>query len=227
MNDNLRRRYEMLLRVRDFGVRYAAPFPEDSRGRQLFTELDTIISQIEQLAAAQQSSERGAREGTTLRGEARTNLSEAMEIISQTARAMAIETPGMKDKFRMPRGRATDIDLLNIARAFAADALPLKDQFIAHGLPADFPDKLNSGIEAFERAIDEQQRSKRERASATTGLDDAIERAVNKVRQLDAVVRNKFRNNFPVMAEWEAAHHTQRARVSSPETPQEAPKPTP
>lgn len=227
MNDNLRRRYEMLLRVRDFGTRYEALFTEGTRGHQLFGEMDTIITQIEQLATAQQSTDRSAREGTTLRGEARTNLREDMEAISETARAMAIDTPGLEDKFRMPRGRANDVDLLNAARAFATDALPRKDAFIAHGLPATFLDDLLADIAALERAIDSQQRSKRERASATAGLDDAVERGVTKVRQLDAVIRNRFRDELTRIAEWEAARHTERTPRTPPAPEEPAQLPTP
>jgi hypothetical protein len=136
---------------------------------------------------------------------------------------MALETSGLEDKFRIPRGNVNDVDLLNIARAFAADALPLADGFTEHGLPGNFLEDLNADIEAFERAIDEQQRSKRERVSATAGLDDAVERGVNKVRQLDAVVRNKFRDHLARLAEWETARHTQRTRASAPEAPSAAP----
>lgn len=210
MNDTLRRRYEMLSRVRDFGVQHAASFPEGSRGQELFGELGTIIGEIEQQAAAQQSNSRSVREGTTNRGEARMNLREEMEAISRTARAMALDASGLEDKFRIPRGTITDVDLINTARAFATDAVPLQGEFIRYGLPADFLARLNNSIEAFQQTIDSQQRSRRSRASATAGLDDAIERGVNKVRQLDSVVRNKFDDNPSHLADWESASHTER-----------------
>jgi hypothetical protein len=226
MNDNLRRRYEMLIRVRDYGAQYTASFPANTRGQELFTELGTVIDEIEQLAAAQESNSRSSREGTTNRGEARTDLREEMEAISETARAMALDTHGLEDKFRIPRGNANDVVLLNAARAFAADALPLKDEFIRYGLPADFLDRLNAAIAVFEQAIDSQQRSRRSQVSATTGLDDAIERGVNKVRQLDAVVRNKFRDDAAKLAEWENARHTRRAPQTTTAPAQPATPPT-
>jgi hypothetical protein len=218
MNDNLRRRYVMLLSVLSFGVQYAAFFAINSLGHQLFEELRAIVNEIEQLAAAKESNSRAAREGTTNREEARTDLREEMEDISDTARSMALVTPGLEDKFRIPRGKVSDVDLLNIARAFAKDALPLKDEFIRYGLPADFLERLNAGIAAFEQAIDKQQMSRRSKKSATAGLPEAVERGVNKVRQLNAVVRNTFRDDPVKLAEWESASHTQRA----PQTPDSA-----
>jgi hypothetical protein len=226
MNDNLRRRYEMLLRVKDYGVQHADSFPLNSLGQQLFMELEVIMGEIEQLAADQQSNERAEREGTTNRGEARTDLREDMEAISDTARAMAMDTPGLEDKFRMPRGRIPDVDLINIARAFAADAFPLKAEFIRHELPANFLEELNAHIEAFEQAIDRQQRSRRSRLSSTTGLDDAIERGGDKVPQLNAVVRNKFRDDPAKLAEWQSARHTTRTPSAAPPSPTSPPSTT-
>lgn len=225
MNDTLRRRYEMFLRVRDFGVQHATFFPANTRGQQLFMEFDTIIGEVEQLAAAQQSNDRSAREGTTNRGEARMNLREDLEAMSDTARAMSLDIQGIDDKFRIPRGKINDMDLLSIARAFAADALPVKAEFIRYELPAYFLDKLDQRIEEFEQAIDAQQRSERERVSATAGLGDAVERGVDKVRQLDAVVRNKFRDDPARMAEWETARHTERAPRTSATAQPPAPNP--
>ena len=117
------------------------------------------------------------------------------------------------------------MDFLNVARGFAADALPLKEQFIRNEMPANFLDELNAHITTFEQAIDEQQRRKRARVSATTGLDDSVERGVNIVRQLDAVVRNKFRDDRATLAAWENARRTERA-PSSTQTPAQPPAPT-
>ena len=227
MTDNLRRRYQMLLRVLSFGVQYATFFVVNSLGHQLFEELRLIVEEVERLAAAQESNSRGAREGTTNKSETRTDLTEEMEAVSDTARAMSLDTPGLEDKFRMPRGRPTDVELLSVARAFAADALPLKDEFIRYGLPADFLARLNAAIAAFEQAIDKQQTSRRSQVASTAGLPEAVERGVNKVRQLNAVVRNTFRDDPVKLAEWESASHTQRApQTPDSATPQQPTPPT-
>jgi hypothetical protein len=112
------------------------------------------------------------------------------------------------------------------ARAFAADAVPLTAQFTRYGLPADFLDRLGEAIEALEQAIDTQQRSKRSQVSATAALDDVIECGVNKVRQLDAVVRNTFRDDPAKLAEWENARHTRRAPTTATPPPQPPATPT-
>jgi hypothetical protein len=146
-----------------------------------------------------------------------------MEAIVRTARVLSDEVPGIQDKFRMPRG-SNDRDLLNAARAFKADAEPLKAHFIAHELPADFLDELQEHIDDFESAISDQSTGVGNRVAAGAGLDELIERGNEIVRKLDAIVRNKYANNAAVLAEWTSASHTERApRRARPQQPPATP----
>jgi len=82
---------------------------------------------------------------------------------------MANEVPSLEEKFRVPRNN-NDQELLNAARAFLADATPLKTQFIAHEMPADFLDDLQADIDAMQAAINSQSsgvgKSRRRRSRA-------------------------------------------------------------
>lgn len=55
-----------------------------------------------------------------------------LEAINRAARIMGVE-----NEFPLPPEN-NDKELLNAARAFARNALPLKAQFIAHEMPEDF-----------------------------------------------------------------------------------------
>jgi hypothetical protein len=120
--------------------------------------------------------------------------------------------------------------MLASARAFAADAVPFKAEFIRHEMPADFLDDLAADIAAFEASITEQNRSRDARIAATGSIDEAIERGIAALRQLDAIVRNKFRDDPATLAAWASASHVERVRrtaapanAAMPSTP----KPTP
>jgi len=138
---------------------------------------------------------------------------------------MAADIPGLDDKFRIPRNN-NDQQLLNAARAFAADAEPLAAQFIEHEMPADFLNKLNAHIAALETAISNQASGVGAHVSAGAGLDDAMDRADEVMRKLDAIMRNKYANNPGVLAEWLSASHTERApRRKKPDAPPTPPAP--
>jgi hypothetical protein len=221
MRDVERRRFEMFVRVRDFGATLAASFAAGSRGSELFATLDGVVEELETQAAAQSSGASAGAQGTVSRAEAREELREDLEAISHTARAIPFDTPGLQERFRLPRGNRNDQQLLTTARAFASDAAPHKAEFIRHEMPANFLEDLDADIEAFESAITDQNRNRVARVSATEAIDAAITRGVEAVRQLDAIVRNKFRNDAATLAAWTSASHTERApRTATAAAPQ-------
>ena len=122
MNDLENRRHQTLVRVRDFGAAHSTDFGANSLGTQLFATVASIVRELDGHAASQASGVGAARQETATRAEARAALRDDLEAINRTARAMAEETPGINDKFRVPR-ETNDQAPLNAARAFATDAV--------------------------------------------------------------------------------------------------------
>ncbi|MDT7602204.1 MAG: hypothetical protein QOF61_201 [Acidobacteriota bacterium] len=225
MKSSETRRLEMFIRVRQFGASHAQSFPPNTRGGEVLAEVDSAINELESHASAQDSGKRAAKEGTTLTAVARAELREDLEAIRRTARSMSQAMPGLTDKFRVP-GHTRDQELLAIARAFAADAEPVKAELIRRGLPANFVDDLNADIASFAGSIDVKARHTGARIAATAAVDTAIERGTNAVRELDAIVRNVFRNDAATLAEWTSASHTERAPRTATHTPDPATNPS-
>ena len=145
MNSFDMRRYEMLVRVREFGNTQADVFPPSTIAGQAFAEIAATIQGLNTHAADHLSGRGSAREGVTSKAVAREALREDLDAIIRTARAMSLDTPGVEDRFRPPRG-VGDLSLLNTARAFARDAAPLKEQFINYSMPDDFIEDLDRDI---------------------------------------------------------------------------------
>ena len=218
MNSLETRRLEMLTRVRDFGATHAAEFPPTSFGGEQFAAVGQVVEELTRLATAQSSGAGSARLGSANRAASREELRDDLQAIARTARAMSLDVPGLEDKFRLPRS-GSDQALLTTARVFAADAAPLKAEFVRHELPADFLEDLNRDIEAFERAVNSQNTGKGAQVTATAAIDAAVERGMNAVQRLDAVVRNKFRDDPARLAAWESAKHTPRVQRNKTEKP--------
>lgn len=216
---------EMFIRVRVYGTAHAAQFPASTRGGELFTQLNTDISELQDHAATQSSSARESKEGTTLKAVALSELQDDLEAVNRTARAMALSMPGLDDKFRLPRNTGTQ-NWLAAARSFAADADPLKAEFIRRGLPENFLDELEAGITAVEQIINRKGQATSESVAATAAIDETIERGMQTVRELDAIVRNVFRDNAAALAEWQSARHIERAPRHTPTQPPPAPPAT-
>lgn len=208
MNDMERRRYNMLVRVRDFGAENAGDFPASSVGGANFAVVGTVIGELEQSGAAQMSG--AAQQSTTQKAAARAGLREDLQAINRTANALALDNAGLDDKFRMPRGD-NDQTLLAAARTFLAEAAPHKKDFTDYGLPADFLTELQADIEAFEQAATDKSTATGARVEATAAIDAAIQTGMTAVKKLDAVVSNKYRDDAGKLAAWTSVSHVERA----------------
>ena len=205
MNDNQNRRHESFIRSRDYFAQVANQFAPNGVAQQTATAFTGTITKIETKAAAQTGGIGQARQHTVNRRDARRELRIDLEAINRAARIM-----GLENEFRLPP-EDNDRLLLNAARAFAANALPLKAQFIAHEMPEDFLEDLAADIAEFETAIANQSDAVGGHVAAGEALDDLFEEATGQQDKLDGFMRNKFANNAEVLAEWTRASHIERA----------------
>ena len=208
MNDTFRRKIEMLIRVRDFGVANSSSFAADSRAAKLFSSLSTVITELQTLSSNQASGTHSAREINTSLSLAREAVIEDLHAISLTARSLAHTAPGLENKFRRPR-KIRDQELLAIARAFANDAEPLKAEFIALEMPASFLSDLEANIAALEAEMTDRHTTQNSKSAATTSMDSVLDRAVDIVQQLQAAVQNRFQTDDGLITAWRRASRTE------------------
>jgi len=216
MNDNHNRRHESFIRSRDNFAQVADQFAPNGVAQQTAAAFATTITKIEATAAAQTGGVGQARQHTVTRAEARRELRADLEAINRAARIM-----GLQNEFQLPP-EDNDRLLLNAARAFAANALPLKTQFIAHEMAADFLEDLAADIAAFETAIANQNDAIGGHVAASQALEDLFDEGTEQQKDLDGFMRNKFANNAEILAEWTRASHVERA----PRRAKPAPPPT-
>jgi hypothetical protein len=203
------KRLEMFRRVDDLGPVYAEQFSADSYGGGLFAHLKTMIKGLEEHALRQSTGRSSVREGVSSKSAVRDELLRRLEAISRTARVIAFTQPGVEEKFRFNRA-VGDQTLLQLAYTFAADAEPLKDEFIKRGMAATFIEDLKEEAKAFEDAISRKAQGRSAHVAASAEIDDLIEQGMRIVRELDALFRNIFADDPATLAKWESASHVER-----------------
>ena len=208
MEDTHHRRRDMALRLRDFSTNNQ--FPANSMGAQLATRLTTLMLELDQLVADESSSAGSKRGGTVTREAAREAIRETLEAISRTARAIDHVLPGFSEKFRLPAGNNDQI-LVDMGLAFAENAAPESARFIAFGMPADFIEDLQNEIATLRAAMSAQSTSVADRKAAAVLIEDKLDEIMLVRREMDAYVRNAFRDDARVLSEWTSARHIQRA----------------
>jgi hypothetical protein len=226
------RRLEMLKRVRDFGAEHATDFPPDSPTGQMFADVTHVVDKLEQEAVTQYTGIGSSLESTQTRASARERLRETLQLFVITAQAVATAKGSDVDQeFRMPR--KGDQRLITAAKAFAQQAAPLKADFVLHGMPDTFLDDLNAEIDDFDETVAAHTNTRESRAAARYGIDAALEEGLMAAVRLDAVVRNRMRQNGEALAKWQIAHHVDYPgrphHLKTPVTPvaPTAPAPTP
>jgi hypothetical protein len=216
MNDLERRRYNMLVRVRDFGAENITDFPSDTIGNTNFGIVNTVVDELETQSATQTSGI--TKQHTSSKASIRSELRQNLRAINITAQSMSVDNPSLIEIFRMPR-IDNDQQLLAKARSFVTEANLLKNQFVAFGMSDNFINDLEADITSFEQVMTEQGTSIDTRVGATAAIDDAIDRGLKAVKRLNAVVRNKYANNPAKFAAWISASHVERPPRKKKENP--------
>jgi hypothetical protein len=206
MKDLDRYVHQMTIRVLGLMAQCIDEFAAGGAARQLYAELQAGIIDFEHKTAAHGTGLSEARRGTQLRSETREALRALLELIRSAARVMGVE------EHFPPLPVNNDDELLQMADVYAAHALPLKAQFIAHELPPDFLEDLAADKAAFQAAIAGQANAVGDHVSAREDTDNARDNLLANVRKLDGVYKVKYANNPGKLAEWTAASHVERPR---------------
>jgi hypothetical protein len=209
MNDTVNSQLQTYRRMHEFCGSRSSEFAPASLATHLFTDLSASVTDLTNLAAAQTSGDGAARAGTQLRLDARDDLRGRLKAMNRTANAIAIEVPGLNNKFRIPRGD-NDEELMAAARAAAADAPAFSSHFMAHEMPATFIDDLKTSIANFGKAMNEQSSAIGDRVGSRAGLEKVLDNLMIIRRKLDPIMRNKYVDDPATLAERERASHIER-----------------
>lgn len=223
MNDRENARYEMFVRVTNFGTDNAADFPAGSEAAKHFAALAQITKNLETAKASQKPG------GTTAKEVLMDALRLDVQNIVRTARAIAQDIPGFEDGFRLPAS-SSDADLLT-----AADAIILSinkpgvaAKFTAHALSATVAEDLAADRAAIDNAKQARESSRETGVASTAGIGKLVAAGIKEVNYLDAIMHNQYTRVADKLRAWKSASHTERAaqRQSVP-APEPATNPTP
>jgi hypothetical protein len=204
----------MLVRVSRFGAEHAASFPSETLAARSFAAVAEVASALEHHAVVQASVR--SRERPRLKAAARKRLRDSLCVVSRTARALAIDTPQLVGKFRVPKTNG-DHALLIAARVIVCDARELAAEFVAHGLSQTFLTDVDTQTKALERATGEYGTQKQAGVAATAGIGAMFAQGHAAVRRLDAIVANVFNDNQSALAAWQLARRVGRNGRSLPQ----------
>ena len=201
-----RLRYEMFVRVRNFGTSNREVFPEASVAGQRFGQVAAVVANI----TAQLVRRADARAETRkVKDTTRVAVLNHLRAIASTGRrAAGGET--VPHPFRMPSRRSTTA-VITTARLFMEEADARKEQFVALGMPATFLADFQKAVEDLERAVEVQQDSRAARKKAQAAIETDLARGYNVIRDLDVTVANALRDDPVRLGQWQGARRVEGA----------------
>lgn len=176
-------KYEMFVRVRDFGAEHASLFPEGTIGGQAFARVlaaaDAFEEQLKQHVL-------GQGEARRIKAATRDAVFDQLKTIAAAARRLTRAEAGA-NPFQLP-SRRNLASVLSTARAFMQSAESRKAEFEKFGLPPTFIADFGAQVDKLQQAADVRLSAKTARGRAQAGIERALADGLDAVRDLDVVV---------------------------------------
>jgi hypothetical protein len=215
MNDKERRRLDKYEREMAFMIDNAADFPAQSPGAVVAVMFQTEVQRARDCAANQVSGADMRAMKIDEKEEKLADLKEMMTMLDRAGDALGDEIEGIENLFGLPRNRSEQ-SVLAAARAQHAASEAYETQLVGYNLPADFRLQMHNlinGVDAANQAADISGESS---AGATNAFKDCLRKLGAMSKKLDALNRNKYRNDPQKLGAWLVASHLARAPQTNP-----------
>ena len=222
MNDKDNAVYQALARVNRFGVIHAAAFPPGSHAVAGFARANPLASDIDPDDSTPGTP---ASAATGARNHLFAEVWDDLKAIAGTARTIAKTEPGFAANYHL--GGDTHREILATATAFLGhlQAPATVAKFIAYDMPAGFVADLTADLAAISGKGAEQTDDKIEDIGDTARTRALIAEAREVIASLNTSVRNRFRHEPDILAEWRTASRIHRTGGSGPDEPTPPPAP--
>ena len=209
-----RRKFDMLARIRNFGVAHRGLFPDTSTVHPAFDVVIAEVAQLEALDVAERQASNSAR--AARKDVARRALLDTLTRAKTTARVLAKTIPALEEHLELP-GAVDDRRLITVARQFAEAAAPYAGEFAGYGIAID---AIGEQCQTLETAISDRGLRRGEQIRVRAQIDTCLARALAAVATLDVAVPNHLASDPVTLAAWKRerrVHKPKRARAAAEE----------
>lgn len=211
----MNRETERNIRSDDFLQENKDDFTANAYATAKITALHARVEEVGDEREEQISSGGGVRQNYDIAGDANDELTDAMRDVADIAVTMGDEIDGIEEKFRLTRTGGKRARIAR-ARAFADDAEPHEEIFKGRGLRADFIANLRAKADALENALAGAVSETGKRVGATGKITLAVSESNKIIKNLDPIVRMRYRDDAAKLAAWIFASKVQRDSQPKP-----------
>lgn len=211
MSATLRRRYERGQRCDTVNDARVEDFPANSKWATLAASVKEHLAAFATLDVERASSKGKRRQGTAGRGKAYAALEKLVDATARTAEAMLPEHPDIKGMFERPTKDRSARTLVATGRSYADRVAPIVGLFVELAMPPTLVTDLRSAADTLESYISMQNEGVGAGVNANAAVREHLRALDEKLKALNVIYHNHYRNNPSVLAEWESAYHLEAA----------------
>jgi hypothetical protein len=213
MNDKDNAVIEALGRVNRFAAANLAAFPAGSMALTDFARAGAIATE---LIPSDSTPGIPASAATGARNHLFEEVWEDLLAIADTARSIARQEPGFSANFRL--GDDTHREIIATATAFLGTLQDptIAAKFIAYSLPADFVADLQADLAAIDGKKSEQTDDRIEDIGDNAQNRALVKEARDLIKSLNTSVKNRFRRDPEILAEWATVSRIHRTGSRAP-----------
>jgi hypothetical protein len=229
MKATSKRCLELLDRVSEFFDEHST-LTFGARGTALIAQVDTTADLMRSMGADQVGGFGEFRGGVAERRELAAELLAQIREVELAAEAMDPATaPVPAEQLQRPASHSYQA-LLDTAASFVAvlTPLPVQQAFIDRDFPATFVSDLSTLATLFADATGRKYAGRQTLKGGTLGVDQAAEKGLAIVKELNAIVTKKLRTTDPVLlGVWKAASRLEQPPRRTTEEGTTPPSPAP
>jgi hypothetical protein len=173
------------------------------------TRLKELLARADQLLLQQRDGISEVRAATAEKRELRRKIRRNhLFLFTRVAEAAAVERPELARKLELPDEALPYLAFRTAVQSILAEAQKEKELLLRYGLVEPALESLAGVAAQFDRAAERGLSGRRAHVGARGELDAIGDEIIQRVRQLDGLVRFKFAENAEARAAWASASNT-------------------
>jgi hypothetical protein len=202
MNFSIRRKLDMAGRVRDF----CRTHPDQNPGyTAAVARLEERLARAEALARQEVVGRQTASGAVVNKEQLRIDIHKTIALLAGLAAPAAREERDLAVGIIRPDVNGSHQAFLTRSRVAAASGSTHKELLTRYGMPEGFLDELNTALDRYEQALNQQHAGRAAHVGARAELEAVTAEIMLIVRQLDALNRFRFRKDAESLAAWKSA----------------------